>query len=149
MTLGKSRIKELWFWLTGCMEDKNFRTSQISLFSGLSFVIPNGSASCQWCSFASLLQEQHESIWVQADKQHLSHVSRQKQPSAACASPRLGWRPAQCCWVQPLAVLKARLTLFAATWHAANVQKWPKYWLLSKFCHHQKITVVSNGKITS
>lgn len=61
------------------MEDKNFRTSQIPLFSGLSFVISNGSASCQWCSFAPLLREQHESIWVQADKQHFSNVSRQKQ----------------------------------------------------------------------
>lgn len=134
MTLGRSRIRESWFWLTWCMEDKNFRNSQISLSSGLSFVISNGSASCWWCSFAPLLWEQRESIWAQADKQHFSNVSRQKQQVLLVPVQGL----AQCCWFQPLAVLKTRLTLFMGAWHAANVQKWPKYWLPSKFCHHQK-----------
>lgn len=134
MTLGRSRIRELQFWLTWCMEDKNFRNSQISLSSGLSFVISNGSASCWWCSFAPLLREQHESIWVQANRQHSSNVSRQKQQVLLVPAQGL----ALCCWFQPLAVLKTRQTLSMGAGHAADVQKLPKYWLPSKICHHQK-----------
>lgn len=139
MTLGRSRIKELRFWLTWCMEDKNFRSSQISLFSSLSFVISDGSPSCRWCSFVPLLQEQCESIWVQADK-NISVMSADRN-SKCCLCQSKVWLkicsvllvPASCCPENQTDPFH---------WHAANVQKWPKNWLLSKFSHHQKRTVL-------